>query len=91
MPVPEWLHEADVWRDLSSKVPGVAGIVQVTSTRTVRDNTSKHTRYFLTRLPLNAERALRAARFHWGIENGLHWVLDLAFDEDSSRAHLKNA
>lgn len=84
LPVPEWLHERESWRDLTS-------IVQVTSTRTVGDSTSEHTRYFLTSLPLDAERALRAARFHWGIENGLHWVLDVAFGEDSSRAHLKNA
>lgn len=81
---PEWLHERKAWRDLTS-------IVQVTSTRTVAGNTTKHTRYFLTSLPLDAERALRAARFHWGIENGLHWVLDVALDEDGSRAYLKNA
>ena len=81
---PEWLHERDAWRDLTS-------LVQVTSTRTVGDKTTLHTRYFLTSLPLDAERALRAARFHWGIENGLHWVLDVAFDEDYSQAHLKNA
>ncbi|MBS3933988.1 MAG: ISAs1 family transposase, partial [Truepera sp.] len=48
-------------------------------------------RYFLTSLPMDAKRALRAARYHWGIENGLHWVLDVAFDEDASRAHLENA
>jgi len=81
---PEWLHERESWRDLSS-------IVKVHATRTVSDQTSEHSRYFLSSLPLNAERALRAARFHWGIENGLHWVLDMAFDEDSSRARLKNA
>ena len=84
LPVPEWLHERKSWRDLTS-------VVQVTSTRTVADNTSKHTRYFLTSLPLDAERTLRATRFHWGIENGLHWVLDVALDEDSSRAYLQNA
>jgi predicted transposase YbfD/YdcC len=81
---PEWLHERQGWRDLSS-------VVKVHTRRTVGHQSSEHSRHFLTSLPLDAERALRAARFHWGIENGLHWVLDVAFDEDSSRAHLKNA
>ena len=84
LPVPEWLHEHETWRDLSS-------IVRVHATRTVGTHTTAHTRYFLTSLPLDAERTLRATRFHWGIENGLHWVLDVAFDEDSSRVYLKNA
>lgn len=84
LPGPEWLHEREAWRDLTS-------IVKLHATRTVGNHTTEHTRYFLTSLPLDAERALRAARFHWGIENGLHWVLDVAFDEDSSRARLKNA
>jgi predicted transposase YbfD/YdcC len=85
---PDWLHEKELWRDLGS-------IVRVQSSRTInnsiRDRSSEHTRYFLTSLPLDAERALRAARYHWGIENGLHWVLDVAFDEDASRVHLDNA
>ncbi len=83
-PVPEWLHEREAWRGLSS-------LVKVHATRTLEGNTSEHTRYFLSSLPLDAARALRAARFHWGIENALHWVLDVAFDEDSSRAHIENA
>ena len=84
LPAPEWLHEREAWRDLSS-------IVRVHAIRTLGHNTAEHTRYFLTSLPLDAERALRAARFHWGIENGLHWVLDIAFAEDTSRAYLQNA
>ena len=81
---PPWLHEYEAWRDLSS-------IVKVSATRTVHQHTSEHTRYFLSSLPLSAERALRAARFHWGVENGLHWVLDVAFDEDRSQVRLKHA
>ena len=84
LPVPEWLYERECWCDLKS-------LVRVKASRTLESHTSEHTRYFLTSLPLDAERALRAARFHWGIENGLHWVLDAAFDEDRSRAYLENA
>lgn len=81
---PELLYERGSWRDLAS-------VVRVRSKRSSGGRMSEQTRYFLTSLPVDAERALRAARFHWGIENGLHWVLDVAFDEDSSRARLKNA
>ncbi len=82
--VPEWLHERESWRDLTS-------IVRVYASRTVGNHTTAHSRYFITSLPLDAERILRTVRFHWGIENGLHWVLDVAFDEDRPRTRLKNA
>jgi predicted transposase YbfD/YdcC len=39
----------------------------------------------------NAERILQAKRSYWGIENGLHWVLDLAFNEDRSRVRKDHA
>ncbi|UCH26539.1 MAG: ISAs1 family transposase [Trueperaceae bacterium] len=84
LPAPELLYQRESWRDLSS-------VVRVRSKRRVNGKVSEKTRYFLTSLAGGAERVLRAARFHWGIENGLHWVLDVAFDEDRSRARLKNA
>jgi predicted transposase YbfD/YdcC len=48
-------------------------------------------RYFISSLPPRAKRLARAARAHWGIENGLHWVLDVAFNEDRMRLRDRNA
>ena len=36
-------------------------------------------------MPNDAKRILKVVRGHWGIENGLHWILDIAFQEDHSR------
>jgi predicted transposase YbfD/YdcC len=47
--------------------------------------TSTEVRYFISSLPARAKRLARAVRQHWSIENGLHWVLDVAFNEDRMR------
>ena len=46
---------------------------------------SDEVRYFISSLPAKVKRLARAVRQHWGIENGLHWVLDVAFNEDRMR------
>lgn len=47
---------------------------------------SEETRYVISSLDANAPLRLeRVVRVHWAIENNLHWVLDIAFDEDSNR------
>jgi hypothetical protein len=46
---------------------------------------SRERAYFITSLPNDAAHLLLASRAHWGVENGLHWVLDIAFREDDSR------
>jgi len=48
-------------------------------------------RLYASSLPLDAERALDGIRSHWGVENGLHWTLDVIFGEDDCRARAENA
>ena len=53
--------------------------------------TERESRYYITSLPPDAARLNSAIRQHWGIENKLHWVLDVAFHEDDSRKRAGNA
>ncbi len=52
--------------------------------------TSDEVRYFISSLPARVKRLAGAVRQHWGIENGLHWVLDVAFNEDRMRQRNRN-
>jgi len=52
----------------------------------VGDKTTVERRYFLSSLKLDVETFARAVRGHWGVENKLHWVMDVCFREDQSRA-----
>jgi predicted transposase YbfD/YdcC len=48
-------------------------------------------RFVISSLPADSRRILHAVRAHWGIENGLHWCLDVTFGEDASPIRLRNA
>ena len=63
----------------------------VISQRQVDGKTTTETRYYISSLHNDASQILRAARSHWGIENSLHWVLDVAMGEDDSRVRKDNA
>lgn len=52
---------------------------------------SEEVRYFISSLPPKVKQFAEAVRGHWGIENGLHWVLDVVFGEDSSAIHVGHA
>jgi predicted transposase YbfD/YdcC len=61
------------------------------SQRTVGAKTSEETRYFIGSKVAGARTYGKALRHHWGIENGLHWQLDVTFREDSNREQGRNA
>lgn len=64
---------------------GLQSVVLIESERRTGDQITREDRYYLSSLPPDAATLGRAVRAHWGIENRLHWVLDIAFREDDSR------
>jgi predicted transposase YbfD/YdcC len=65
--------------------PGLRSIGRVEATRPVAGETSVEQRFYLSSLPPDAAQFAQAVRKHWGIENQLHWTLDVTFREDLSR------
>jgi predicted transposase YbfD/YdcC len=65
---------------------GLSGLCAVLSERTVNGETSTEIRYYIGSLQGTVQEYARAIRGHWGIENNLHWVLDVLYREDQSRS-----
>ena len=71
--------------------PGLAMIGMVEA-ETKREGKAMHERrYYLSSAKLDATTFAQAVRGHWGIENQVHWVLDMVFDEDHSRMRERNS
>jgi predicted transposase YbfD/YdcC len=65
-------------------------VIKITSTREFSDKTETHERFYISSLNANNEFN-KYIREHWGVENGLHWVLDMTFREDEQRKRAKHA
>jgi predicted transposase YbfD/YdcC len=80
----EYLNGEGAWAGLGS-------VAMVRSKRVVREEEEVENRYYISSLKGDARQLLEATRTHWEIENCVHWVLDIAFDEDNSRVRQGNA
>ncbi len=79
LPCEDLIPEQNLWAGLN-----IIGMVE--SQRTVNQETTVDYRYYIGSIENNACLFSKSVRGHWGVENGLHWTLDVAFREDESRA-----
>jgi predicted transposase YbfD/YdcC len=70
--------------------PGLYGVCIAVNERTVEGKTTTEARYYIGSLRGSVQEYARVIRGHWGIENSLHWVLDVVFREDGCRARAEH-
>ena len=80
----EWLAQTHQW-------PGLKAVGKVARSRETGGKTTFETAYYLLSAPLSPQRLNEVVRSHWGVENRLHWRLDVVMNEDQDRSRLGNA
>ena len=87
-----WITDQIDWLASKSEWAGLKSLAKVQRSRSMPDGkTSQETAYYLCSIPADAELFGRCARAHWGVENRLHWVLDVTFNEDACQVREKKA
>lgn len=84
LPAPDYIPEIKRW-------PGIQSIARIEAVREAQGKMTTEVRYLIGSMAPDAQAILNATRLHWGIENGLHRCLDVAFREDASAVHLRQA
>ncbi len=69
----------------------IKSIVCIESEREIKGKKTKEKRFYITSLKMDAKKILAKIRSHWGIENSVHWVLDMNFGDDQSKIRKGNA
>ena len=77
----EWLRQQHRW-------PGLQAVGKVERVRETAEKTTRETAYYLLSTPLTPQRLNEVARQHWGVENSLHWRLDVVMNEDQDQTRM---
>ena len=77
----DWLQKQHQW-------PALKAIGKVVRKRETAEKTTTETAYYLLSRALSPERLNQVVRLHWGIENSLHWRLDVVMNEDQDRTRM---
>jgi len=86
-----WATDDLAWLADRRRWAGLRSVLRVDSERTVGTQTTRESRFFISSLAPDAAHLARIVRGHWAIENGLHWVLDVAMRQDHTRIRTGHA